>query len=326
MNKILKKFVFFPPVQILRFTSLVLVILFFILVPLSNWYANQKIAYNQGRLVELANGPVAAFIYESLDSFYTIWDDPVKAATSNNGSLWAYTILGVSLSDPLGLISELLNSVKFPVKYLLGALIPFLVTIILGRVFCSWLCPMHVIFSVTKKVRCAADRLGIPLFNIRIDQKTRIWVFFIGLVLSYLFGAWVWHFVLPYITFTHEIFSIVIFSCFTVGVYFLLVLLLFDFALAPGEFCRSICPTGFLLAWIGRVRLVRLKVDVKKCPPYCIKCKISCPLGLYPKVDSELNSCHLCMLCVNNCPSQSIKPGLSSLRVFRENPENRNAL
>lgn len=294
-------------IQILRFISLCSVVGFFILVPLSNWYANNKIAYNQSRLVGLANGELMAAVYAVLDSFYSLWDDPVRAATSNNGSLWAYTVLGIPISDPLGLLAELCNSVKFPLKYLLGGLIPYLFAILLGRVFCSWLCPMALIFGINARLRRVADNLGIPLLRLKIPQSTRTFLFWFGLVLSHFLGAWVWHFILPYITFSHEIFSIITFSSFTVGVYFLFALILLDFALIPGQFCKSVCPTGLLLSWVGRLRLVKIKVDGSSCPKYCIQCLRVCPVSLYPRKDKTLSSCHLCMLCVNECPKQIIK-------------------
>lgn len=297
--------------QLLRLAALCSVVAFFVLVPLSNWYANNKIAYNQTRLIELADGPFMATIYAALDAFYSLWDNPVRAATSNNGSLWAYTVLGIPISDPLGLIAELLNSVKFPVKYLMGGLIPFAITIVFGRVFCSWFCPMALIFGMTSRIRAFTDRFKVPLLRESIPLQTRTFLFWFGLILSHFMGAWVWHFILPYITFSHEIFSYVIFSSFTVGIYFLIALILLDFAVFPGEFCRSVCPTGLLLTWVGKLRIFRLKVDNTQCPKYCRQCLNVCPVKLYPRVDTQLDSCHLCFKCVNHCPKNIIEFGVS---------------
>ncbi len=99
-------------VQNYRYLFLISVILFFCFIPISNWYANNKIAFNQARLVGLAEGNFAFYKYAILDSFYMLFPDPVIAATSNNGSLWAFTIMGIPISDPLGIISEMINSVK----------------------------------------------------------------------------------------------------------------------------------------------------------------------------------------------------------------------
>jgi ferredoxin-type protein NapH len=293
-------------IQYFRYACLFSVIFFFVLVPYSNWYANNKIAFNQARLVGLAEGPVMEYLYLVLDSFYSLWEDPVTAATSNNGSLWAFTILGIPLSDPLGLIAELLNSVKFPIKYLIGGIIPFIVALTLGRVFCSWLCPMVVLFAITRKIRAFLIKMRMPLMDLKLEERTRACVFWIGLIMSHFFGAWVWHFILPYISFTHEIFSIVVFSSFTIGVYFLIAILVLDIGLIPGEFCRSVCPTGYLLASVGRFRLFKLKANKAACPPACSVCNKVCPIGLFPKED-KLYSCDLCMKCVDNCPKKHIK-------------------
>lgn len=298
--------------QYLRYFSLLSVIGFFILVPVSNWYANQKIAYNHSHLVALAYGQLAGYVYSALDWFYSFWPDPVTAATSNNGSLWAFTILGVPLSDPLGLLSEIINSVKFPLKYFFGALIPFGVVLLLGRVFCAWLCPMTVLYSVTGWMRSMADRWHVPLMSVKLEKKTRVIVFWSGLLLSYFFGAWVWHFVLPYISFTHEIFSWIVFSSVTVGFYFLIALLVLDIGLIPGQFCKAVCPTGFLLSYLGKFSILRLKANKSNCPKSCSMCAKVCPEDLFAK-EGRLYSCHLCMKCVDNCPKHHISLKLNPI-------------
>jgi len=294
-----------PKIQILRYLSLFLVIAFFVFIPMSNWYANLKISYNNSRLVGLSDGNIKSMIYHALDWFYTFFENPVTTATSNNGSLWAYTVFGIPISDPLGLLSELISSVHFPIKYFLGGLIPYVLAIIFGRFFCSWLCPMVVINAVSGKIRKLLIWLHIPLLEIKIPVQTRGVVFFGGLILSYVFGMWTWHFILPYISFTHEIFSLIIFQSFTIGAYFLLAIILFEIAVIPGQYCKSICPTGFLLSMIGKFRVVRLKTETSKCTKGCHDCYDVCPVDLYPK-NNELSSCHLCMKCVSACPIDNI--------------------
>lgn len=292
-------------IQILRFFSLFSVIAFFVFIPLSNWYANFKISYNNSRLVNLSDGKIESWVYHGLDWFYSFFEDPVLAATSNNGSLWAYTVFGVPISDPLGLISEIISSVHFPLKYFIGGLIPYVLAIIFGRFFCSWLCPMVFINWVNRNIRKSLLFLRVPLLDLKIPTETRAVVFWGGLALSYFFGMWVWHFILPYISFTHEIFSLIIFNSFTIGAYFLLVIILFEVAVTPGQYCKSVCPTGYLLSVIGRIRIVKLKTEPAKCPQGCHDCFDACPIDLYPK-NNTLHSCHLCMECVDACPANNI--------------------
>lgn len=292
-------------IQYLRYLSLFSVIAFFVFIPLSNWYANFKISYNNSRLVKLSDGQIESWLYHGLDWFYSFFEDPVLAATSNNGSLWAYTVFGVPISDPLGLISEIISSVHFPIKYFIGGLIPYVLAIIFGRFFCSWLCPMVAINFINRKIRKVLLFFKVPLLDVKIPTETRAVVFWGGLVLSYFFGMWVWHFILPYISFTHEIFSLIIFNSFTIGAYFLLTIILFEVAVTPGQYCKSVCPTGYLLSLIGRIRIVKLKTEPAKCPVGCHDCYDACPIDLYPK-NNMLHSCHLCMECVDACPAKNI--------------------
>lgn len=293
-------------VQYLRFATLLLATFFFVFVPLSNWYANFKISYNNERLVTLSDGAFNGMVYDGLDLFYRQFDDPVRAATSNNGSLWAYTVFGVPISDPLGLIAEMIGSVKFPIKYFIGGMIPFVFALVFGRFFCSWICPMVLVNAVNHQLRKLLLFLRIPLLNVKIPVWTRVVVFFGGLTLSYSFGMWTWHFILPYISFTHEIFALIIFRSFTVGIYFLLAIVLFEVAVTPGQYCKSVCPTGWLLSVIGKISFFRLKTDPEKCPKGCHACYDVCSVDLYPK-NNQLSSCHLCVKCVKACPEDNIK-------------------
>lgn len=301
-------------IQYLRYALLISVVLFFCLVPVSNWYANNKIAFNNPRLVGLADGSLARYVYYILDSFYSLFDDPVTAATSSSGSMWAFSILGIPLSDPLGVISEIINSVKFPIKYLTGAIVPLLLALTLGRVFCSWICPMALFFDISIKIKALFKKVGIPILELKVPRETRVFVFWFGLIASYFMGMWVWHFVLPYITFSHEIFSIIVFNSFTVGIYYFVAIIVLDIGLISGEFCNSVCPTGWLLAQLGKLSLFKLKVDRPNCPDKCRVCNIVCPVDLFPK-DNELYSCHLCYKCVDNCPKQHIKLDINELYV-----------
>ena len=193
-----------------------------------------------------------------------------------------------------------------PAIFLIDSLFSlYILAIIFGRFFCSWLCPMVVLNFFSRKIRKVLLFFKFPLLEIKIPVQTRAVVFWGGLVLSYIFGMWTWHFILPYISFTHEIFSLIIFHSFTVGAYFLLVILLFEIAVSPDQYCKSVCPTGYLLSIIGKIRIVRLKTEPENCPQGCHDCFDACPVDLYPK-NNELSSCHLCMKCVSACPSDNI--------------------
>jgi ferredoxin-type protein NapH len=294
------------PYQLWRYVSLFMVLLFFIAIPVFNWYSNLKIGYNQARLVELAQGYWAGRLYAFIDLFYSLWDNPVQVASSNNGSLWAFSIFGLPFSDPLGVLSEVLHAVRVPWDYLLGVIIPLIFIFTLGRVFCSWICPMVLLFEITSKIRGFLLKMKIPLMDIKIDKEVSMVLFWLGMVASAFTGAWVWHFILPYITFSHEIFSYIVFSSFTVGIYVLVAVLAVDIALIPGQFCRSVCPTGFFLSWLGKIRVFQLRVDETKCPPSCKLCQKKCDIDLFPRVN-QVSSCHLCMKCVEGCPVDNIK-------------------
>ncbi|MBU0730263.1 MAG: 4Fe-4S binding protein [Proteobacteria bacterium] len=70
-------------------------------------------------------------------------------------------------------------------------------------------------------------------------------------------------------------------------------------------FCRSICPLGGLLAVVSKFSLMRGKSGTK-CGK-CTNCQDICPMGA---IDQERNisplACNLCLDCVDSCPGNKI--------------------
>jgi polyferredoxin len=83
--------------------------------------------------------------------------------------------------------------------------------------------------------------------------------------------------------------------------------------LAPRFWCRYLCPLGGLLGLISRVAIFRRRVDAA-CPG-CGVCAESCPIGtIDPARDhaSDPAECTVCMSCVVDCPVAGVgfKPAL----------------
>lgn len=165
---------------------------------------------------------------------------------------------------------------------------------------------MTVVFAITTRIRKFTDRYKIPFLAIEVDKRSWQAVFWLGMVCSFYWGAWIWHFVLPYITFTHEIFSAIVFSSFTVGIYYLVAVIILDITVIPGQFCTRLCPSGYLLSVVGRLSILKLAANRAQCPPKCKVCLNVCPMELFPK-EGDLFGCHLCMLCKDACPKKHLE-------------------
>ena len=288
------------------------VVLFIFSIAFSSIYINYKMSYNHPRLVSLANqheglrGYLILKGYEYFDLFYKHFENPLKAATVNNGTFFSISILGVDFSDPISVLSSLIQGQVTQLGYLLRGVTPLLLALLFGRFFCSWICPMSFVFAVSSKIRKLLLYLKIPLYSISFPRVTAGFVLVLGLILSYAYGHWIWHFLLPYITFGHEIFTWIVFGTLSAGYTYLIVLVFLDIMVFPGEFCRSFCPTGFLLAAVGKFSWLRLRNQDQLCLEKCQACNDVCPMSCFPKI-SDFKGCHQCGLCLTECPSDKLR-------------------
>ena len=92
---------------------------------------------------------------------------------------------------------------------------------------------------------------------------------------------------------------------FAIGLIFLAFLLLNKWR--ERFWCRYICPLGALLGFFGRLNLFKLKIDEGKCTK-CNLCSIHCPTQASPFPNDQWKSseCIYCETCAAICPTKAI--------------------
>ncbi len=98
---------------------------------------------------------------------------------------------------------------------------------------------------------------------------------------------------------------------------------------APRFWCRYLCPLGALLGLISKAALVRRQVD-DSCKS-CGMCALRCPTATIDpgrNFASDPGECIVCMDCIDNCPQQSnaFKAGLGLAEWKRYDPSRRQTL
>jgi len=93
-------------------------------------------------------------------------------------------------------------------------------------------------------------------------------------------------------------------GAFLIGVLFLALLLLN--LVVPRFFCRALCPLGALLGLFSRFALFRIHRDAGTCTG-CNLCSKGCEGAAEPESRVRLSECMVCMNCVEDCPHGSIK-------------------
>ena len=214
------------------------------------------------------------------------------------GALW--------FVSPLEGLESLLITKTIYMPSLIGMLIPLTLAFLLGRVFCSWICPVTFILELFDRLRKFISRKQF-LHNRLVVAKRVLWFTLIAeLLLSMVIGAPLFVFLSPPGLVGREIMMLVFFR--TLALEGMLLILIIALELVTRRFfCRSFCPLGALLALVGQKRKLRVQVI----PDNCIECGIcskTCPMGLAPEQAEGCSAyCWNCGGCIDSCPTQALE-------------------
>ena len=235
------------------------------------------------------------------------------------GNTWSLDFFGVSLTDPLAGVEAIVASKRIVPTILVGMIIPVLIALLLGRVFCSWICPAGLLFEVGDWARRKLFYRSAVRSQLKVWRGSKYALLGFGLFVSAVAGIPLLGAIYPPALIVREIhFSIVSFFrgfwqeeylagalLISGSTLFLLGILLFEIFVSPRFWCRSVCPGGALLGLLGKNRLVRVENDFSACTK-CAACVKVCPMGLDPMSKDLGMECDSCLVCLPVCDSQSL--------------------
>jgi ferredoxin-type protein NapH len=219
-----------------------------------------------------------------------------------------YQSLGIGdfwFVSPLEGLESILVSKQLYLPAIIAMLAPILLAMLLGSVFCSWICPIsffsELLDTLKKKIigkKWLQDRILLP--------RRLIWYTLLGeLALTMVIGGPIFVFVSPPGLVGREIMNLVFFH--TIALEGAILLPVLGMNLVTRRFyCRSFCPLGATLNLIGARRKLAVTFNHEQCTD-CGLCAQICPLGLYPaKGMAESIYCWNCGECVDVCKSQAL--------------------
>ncbi|MCF6092651.1 4Fe-4S binding protein [Microaerobacter geothermalis] len=249
-------------------------------------------------------------------------DDPhqtVKSLEEWKGTYGSLTLAGITFSDPLQVAANLLSGRAIVLTFIVSGVAIILFTMIFGRIFCSWICPMSLLSDLNMGLRRILMKIGIPLSDFPIDKKIKYWVLGFGLIFS-LFGLNVIPYLLPYSLIGRAAFQLVYYSSIGIGFIIIMLILLFDLFVSERAWCRSLCPAGAWISWVGKKRMVRIVQKGNGCKESCNQCNLSCPYDIEPKKGNITSECSSCAICISVCPTNNFSFVLKSpLKQIKKN-------
>lgn len=220
-----------------------------------------------------------------------------------------YQSLGIGklwFVSPLEGLESLLVAKQVFLPSLIGMSIPVLLAFFLGRVFCSWVCPVTFILEWVDRLRRMVSRRKYLSNHLVVVKKT-LWFVLIGeLVVSMVLGAPLFVFWSPPGLVGREIMMGVFFHTFALEGVILLIIIALEL-ITRRFFCRSFCPLGGLLAFLGSKRKLQV-IPVQENCSHCGKCKKTCPMGLIPNEGEGTSAyCWNCGECIDHCAFNALK-------------------
>ncbi len=298
--------------QVFRKVCQLAVLLFVVGTPLLTHWRNMKVAHNSPRLVALLTDDLWGTLYGWTDHVLGVFGESKGVSDGMLGQPWGAQVFGVPLSDPLAVASLLVQGQAPGLWMALGLILPLGLALVAGKIFCSHLCPARLVFEVVNDVRLGLEKIGLFLPRVRLPRMG-IWVLVAALAFTASAGAGIFHLVLPYLALSSGVAGMVLGGGLGLSGGVFLALLLVDGLVAPGQVCRSLCPTGALLELVGRRAPVALRKSGPTCSPRCNLCQRACPYGLFPGRETHRPACDSCGRCTVVCPEKRLMRTLASV-------------
>jgi len=234
-----------------------------------------------------------------------------------------------------------------------GFIAILLLTLLSGRIYCSFLCPLGILQDVFSRIggriKKRFRRFGFrkPHTFLRYSLLiitlivTLLWgIQFLTLLDPYsIFGRLMTYFVKPLVlvfnnflsgifgkydiyTFVHipdTKFPAIVYII--PGIFLVLVGIM---SFIKGRlYCNTLCPVGTFLGLISKVSFFRIKFDSAKCTR-CGRCSLACKSSCIDFLNNnvDISRCVSCFNCLKTCPDKALSYGITELRKKKSELDN----
>lgn len=243
--------------------------------------------------------------------FYIVLPVASRRGLSVSGNLAALKIGRIDLIEPAAGLSALFAGRNATATLFAGIVPVVLLALILGPVFCSWICPWGLVserIDAFKSSQHWSSKAWEPLRRIR-PLSLATW-FAVSVLISVPLPAF---FSAPRLITSLPLEAIFLRISPLVTGLILAGLLVLEMFAPRRIWCRALCPAGALANYLRCKKTVKVMVAERHCvctaEPLCLT---ECRWGLDPRNIRSHDGCTNCMRCVEICPSGALAP------VFRD--------
>lgn len=192
-----------------------------------------------------------------------------------------------------------------------------LLTILLGRFFCGWMCAfgtfndvIHIISKKVFKINFIVDKEVDAVL-----KYVKYVILLMLIVVSWTMGSKIFQGTSPWDAFGQITnFPEVLYS-YTFGV-IILILIAVGAMFIERFFCRYLCPLGAVFTIMSKLSLFKIKKPNEKCGK-CRLCTNNCSMGLplYKVNNVRGGECINCFKCVETCPRKNVKATIANEEI-----------
>lgn len=228
------------------------------------------------------------------------------------GTFYSINFGGLGVADPSAIVQAVFASGTFAAPIVSAALLPVLLALVFGRVWCGWMCPYHVLADVASRVRSLF--LSKALRRPRPEEvdfcrpvkanASRFGLLLVGCAVAGALGIPVLNYINAPGIISTEAMILVKERHLSVEFAFIAVLLLLEVSFLPRFWCRLFCPTGAVVSLLRTQYTLRVRSrTVNPKGPCCAEnhCSPACPMGLEPFREAENLLCTNCGRCIDEC-------------------------
>lgn len=220
------------------------------------------------------------------------------------GTFYSLDIGDIAMADPFAIFQAFLVSRQISLGMVVSIVIPLLLMFILGRVWCSWICPYYLMAEFVEYfVKKFNLKLNRPKYNRNLPNKTnfvRFIFLIIGIVFAGISGIPLLNLISAPGVISSQALVLLKFHYITFEIIFIIILLILEFFYFR-FWCRFFCPQGSFLSIFRSKSSLRVEKMVDNCSN-CLICIKSCPMILNPMEEGLNPLCHNCGDCVDACP------------------------